>query len=606
MLSTMDTQPIRTKLFKLSIYDEKNFVLSFYSLDADTYRYAHDLVAGFPERRYRKSLSAWIIPFTESTFDYLTEHFHEDEYDLDEDAKVVSDYHLKTRISLTEREKRRWQYVYEDKVPEIKYEPYTKGYKHQVVGLDAIHGTEYFGLLFDTGCGKTWVMVNEARWSADERAAAGKGPYRMLVVVPKALRGTWVHELKKHLPPGYDYWVKRTRGGRLYAVQDCIDFCKADARLKILICSYEQVVNMQEELKKMRFHLMACDEITHAKNPSAKRTKAITEVGRSCERRAMMTGTIVANNILDVFAPFRFLRDGCLGYDTFAHFKRRYAKISTTDSGWEQITGTQNLAELKGRMAKCSFVVRKKDCLDLPKKEFQLHPVEMADKQRELYDNMVKNCVADLDEHMGEGGTASAEIILTQFLRMSQICAGFVRNEELQDIAIKGGNVKIQMLEEIIRSLPHDSRFLVWTRFTWTADRIKELLASMNIEHGELKGRTSEKKRDQYVESFNSPNGIRAIVGEPGCAGYGLTLLGTENRPCSDVIYLDCDFSSLKRQQSMDRAHRIGMHCPVTYHDIVCEDSIDLRIAEMLLAKQELGELVKDYSSVRRLLLGDE
>jgi SNF2 family DNA or RNA helicase len=601
----MESPPTRTKLFKLSVYDEKHFILSFHSLDADTYNYAHDLVAGFPERRFRKSLNAWIIPFTESTFDYLTEKFHEDEYDLDADATIVAQYHLKTRVSLTEKEKRRWLYVYEDEVPTIPYEPYTEGYKHQVVGLDAIHGTEYFGVLYDTGCGKTWVLVNEARWSADERHAAGKGALKLLVVCPKGLRGTWMHELKKHLPPDYPYWVKRTRGGRLYAVQDCINFCKAEGRLKILICSYEQVVNMQEELKKMRFHLMVCDEITHAKNPSAKRTKAVTEVGRTADRRAMMTGTIVANNILDVFAPFRFLQDGCLGYDTFANFKRRYAKISTTESGWEQIVGAKNLEELKGRMAKCSFVVRKRDCLDLPEKQFQIHPVEMGDKQRDIYDRMVAHCVADLDEHMGDGGTASADIILTQFLRMSQMCAGFVRNEELEDIPIRGGDVKLQMLEEIVESLPLDSRFLVWTRFTWTADRIRELLNKMGIEHGELKGRTSEKRRDQYVESFNAPNGIRAIVGEAGCAGYGLTLLGTKDRPCSDVIYLDCDFSSLKRQQSMDRAHRIGMHCPVTYHDIVCEDSIDLRIAEMLLAKKELGELVKDYSSVRRLLLGD-
>lgn len=608
-MEVMQEDVVKVKLFTLSLYDERHFILHFASLDAETYNYAHGLVVGFPERRYRKSINAWIIPFSESTFDYLADKFHEEEYEVDSDARVVIDYHMRTRESLTKKEMRRWEYIFDGKVPEIAFKPATEGYKHQVVCLDAWHGSEYFGVLMETGVGKTWVAVNEACWSAEEKVAAGGSAYKLLVACPKSLRGTWMKELQKHLPKGFPYWVKRARGGRVYAVQDCINFVKAkDYKLKILICSYEQVKNMQEELIKMKFDLFVLDESTHIKNPSAKRTKGCNEVGESCARRAIMTGTPVANNVLDLYAQFRFLQHGALGYDTFKGFKNRYAVVSRTHSGWEQIQGFQNIEELKHRMAKCSFVVRKKDCLDLPEKQYILHPIEMGTRQQQMYDQMASEFLTSLEEEMstivGEG-MVSAEIILTQYLRLSQICSGFVKTEEGLEQGIKDGDVKLQALKELIESLNPDSKFIVWSRFTWEVHAITALLDSMDIGWGRLKGMDSEKKRDAAVDGFNADDmKVRAIVGDQGCGGYGLTLLGTKRFPCSDIIYMSNDFSSLKRLQSEDRGHRIGMHGQVTYHDIACEDSMDSVIAERLQSKKDMGDLVKDYNSIRRLLLG--
>ncbi|KKN73361.1 hypothetical protein LCGC14_0401740 [marine sediment metagenome] len=608
-MGIMQEEVTKTKLFTLSVYDERHFILHFASLDAETYNYAHGLVAGFPERRYRKSINAWIIPFTESTFDYLALKFTDEEYEVDSDARVVIDYHMRTRESLSKKEMRRWEYVFDGKVPEIKHEPRTKAYNHQTVCLDAWHGSEYFGVLMDTGVGKTWVAVNEACWSANEKVAAGGSAYKLLIACPKSLRGTWMAQLNEHLPEGYPYWVKRVRGGRVYAVQDCINFVKVkDYKLKVFICSYEQVKNMQEELIKMKFDLFVLDESTHIKNPGAKRTKGCNEVGDSCSRRAIMTGTPVANNVLDLYSQFRFLQDGCLGYDTYKGFKNRYAVVSRLESGWEQIQGYQNIEELKHRMAKCSFVVRKKDCLDLPEKQYMLHPVEMGPRQQSMYDQMAQHFLTTLEEDMstvvGEG-MVSAKIILTQYLRLSQICSGFVKTEEGDEVGIKDGDVKLQLLKELVETFDPNNKFIVWSRFTWEVNAITDLLDAMGVGWGRLKGKDSEKKRDAAIEGFNRDDlDVRVIVGDQGCGGYGLTLLGTKDHPNSDIIYLSNDFSSLKRGQSEDRGHRIGMHGTVTYHDIACEDSMDYVIAKRLQSKKEMGDLVKDYESIRRLLLG--
>jgi SNF2 family DNA or RNA helicase len=61
----------------------------------------------------------------------------------------------------------------------------------------------------------------------------------------------------------------------------------------------------------------------------------------------------------------------------------------------------------------------------------------------------------------------------------------------------------------------------------------------------------------------------------------------------------------LKRAQSEDRSHRIGMKLPVTYIDIVCEDSIEERICTVLQKKKELNDMIRDFKNIKTFLLGD-
>ena len=53
----------RPKLFQLRVWDDKRFALKFKNLDSETFRYAHELVTEFPERRFNRDLKAWLIPW---------------------------------------------------------------------------------------------------------------------------------------------------------------------------------------------------------------------------------------------------------------------------------------------------------------------------------------------------------------------------------------------------------------------------------------------------------------------------------------------------------------------------------------------------------------
>ena len=88
---------------------------------------------------------------------------------------------------------------------------------------------------------------------------------------------------------------------------------------------------------------------------------------------------------------------------------------------------------------------------------------------------------------------------------------------------------------------------------------------------------------------------MRFFVGNPTTGGYGLNL--TEAKT---VVYFSNNYNLEVRQQSEDRAHRIGQKNNVTYVDIVTKGTIDEFILKSLKKKlqisaQTLGEEVLEF-----------
>ena len=88
---------------------------------------------------------------------------------------------------------------------------------------------------------------------------------------------------------------------------------------------------------------------------------------------------------------------------------------------------------------------------------------------------------------------------------------------------------------------------------------------------------------------------MRFIVGTPQTGGYGITL--TE---ASTMIYYSNGYDLEKRQQSEARIDRIGQKRPMTYIDIIAEDTVDERIVKALrkkinIATQVMGEELKAW-----------
>ena len=101
--------------------------------------------------------------------------------------------------------------------------------------------------------------------------------------------------------------------------------------------------------------------------------------------------------------------------------------------------------------------------------------------------------------------------------------------------------------------------------------------------------------KDKIILEISVDPKCRFLVGTPSTGGYGLTLTAA-----STMIYYSNGYDLEKRQQSEARIDRIGQEKPMTYIDIICEDTVDDRIVKALrkkinIATEIMGEQLKDW-----------
>ena len=298
----------------------------------------------------------------------------------------------------------------------------------------------------------------------------------------------------------------------------------------------------------------------------------------------MLTGSPVTKSPLDLYSQCEFLNKNALGHSSYWSFQGRYCKLVRRTMGahsFNQIVGYQNLDELNGIIEPFSFRVRKEDCLDLPDKVYLRREVELTPEQKQVYETMKRAAIAEL-----EGSIISASTVLTQLLRLQQICSGFVNTDDGSFKELPSN--KLQELMDVVEET--DGKIIIWANFTHNIKAIAEALAK---EYGPdtvatYYGDTATDDRQTIVTRFQDPNSkLRFFVGQPRTGGYGLTL--TEART---VIYYSNGFDLEVRLQSEDRAHRIGQRSNVTYVDIVVPGTVDEKILVALRSKINIATQV--------------
>ena len=104
---------------------------------------------------------------------------------------------------------------------------------------------------------------------------------------------------------------------------------------------------------------------------------------------------------------------------------------------------------------------------------------------------------------------------------------------------------------------------------------------------------------------FQNDNDCKFIVGTIGAMCTGITLTaGTV------VIFLDEPWTMANKQQAIDRCHRIGTNSNITVYTIMCKNTIDERIHDIIYKKGQLsdmiidGHIVGDKAQIFNYLLG--
>jgi SNF2 family DNA or RNA helicase len=477
----------------------------------------------------------------------------------------------------------------------MRYKFKFKPYEHQLEALEKSWTKEYYALFMDMGTGKSKVLIDNIAMLYDKGEIDSA-----LIIAPKGVYRNWERkELPTHLPDHVKANIVTWSPEKTKKKQEELDTLnKPTEELQIFLMNVEALsskrgVEIADKFLLCHRAMLAVDESTTIKSRTANRTKSIIKLGKSAPYRRILTGSPVTKSPLDLFTQCEFLNNNALGHTSFWTFQNRYAKMVRKNMGahsFNQIVGYQNLSELNELIEDFSFRVRKEDCLDLPDKVYTKRLVELTPEQRKLYDQLKRNALAIIE---GEG-MISASTILTQLLRLQQVCSGFAKLEDGRMIKVPSNKLTelMSLLEET------DGKAIIWGNFTHDLEIIGEALAKQyGPESVELfYGGTPGEERQLIVERFQDKDDpLRFFVGQPRTGGYGLTL--TEAKT---VVYYSNGYDLEVRLQSEDRAHRIGQVNKVTYVDIVADNTSDEKILRALRSKidissQVLAEGYKDW-----------
>jgi SNF2 family DNA or RNA helicase len=337
--------------------------------------------------------------------------------------------------------------------------------------------------------------------------------------------------------------------------------------------------------------MMAIDESTTIKTPTARRTKNIVGIGKHAKYRRIMTGSPITKNPLDLYTQCEFLDPWLLDFTSYYAFRNRYAEMKTMHlrgRSIQVVSEFKNLGELSETVKTFSYRVLKEDCLDLPPKNFIKRHIQLTPAQQKLYKQMKDQALAILN-----GKVSSTMTVLTQLMRLHQITCGHFTADDGTEQEVESNRMKelMSILEET------DGKAILWANYQRD---IKGIVDNIVKKYGpesvvDYYGLTPQEDRQDNIRKFQNNPECRFLVGTPQTGGYGITLT-----QANTVIYYSNGYDLEKRLQSEDRAHRIGQKKTVTYIDLICEDTVDEKIVKALrdkinIASEVMGEELKEW-----------
>ena len=476
----------------------------------------------------------------------------------------------------------------------MNYKFKTKPYKHQLDALQDSWDKENFAYFMEMGTGKSKVLLDNAAMLYDKGKING-----LLIIAPKGVYKNWFDsEIPTHLPnhifKKMVLWKTSDKSKKQQLLLNTLFETGSEFHILLMnVESFSKGDGAAFAYKFLSCHnaMIAIDESTTIKTPTSNRTKNILALREHAKYRRILTGSPVTKSPLDLFSQCEFLDPWLLGHTSYWTFKSRYAvtrKIQVQGRQVEIVVGYRNLGELSEKIQPFSKRVLKDDCLDLPKKTFMKHVVEMTKEQKKVYKQMKEEAIAYLD-----GKVLSSATVMTQLMRLHQItCGHFTPDDgEIKNLPCNRMTELMDILENV------HGKAVIWSHYTHDVKRIIEEIKRVYGEDSVVDyfGQTTSEERSINIKKFQNDDKCRFFVGTTHTGGYGITLTAA-----STMIYFSNGYDLEKRQQSEARIDRIGQTKPMTYIDIISEDTVDDRIVKALrskinIANQIMGEDYKDW-----------
>ena len=396
----------------------------------------------------------------------------------------------------------------------------------------------------------------------------------VLVICPATIKRNWAKEgarwLVKPLP------IRMWDAGREFP---------HPAAPGLHIINYDIIARHVDALSAVDWDTVILDESHRIKNGAAKRTSAAIAIAKRANRVLCLTGTPLLNRPDELWTTVHLLDPQT--WASASYYMKRYCAAHNSKYGWNT-KGHSNLEELNQKL-RASVMIRrlKRDVLvELPAKRRQLVELDPAKygavlAAEQKLTSETKTRVVELKAHLeklnpdkaaAEYKAATKQLNDLTFASFSEIAK--VRHEtalaKVQDV--------VHFAEDALTS---EAKLLIYAHHRDVVESIRRLLVKYNPVV--LTGETKQEDRSVIVDKFQTDESVRVFIGSTTAAGVGITLTAT-----STVIFAELDWTPANLNQAEDRSHRIGQSNPVNVYHLLVDGSIDARMAQLVVQKQEV------------------
>lgn len=499
-------------------------------------------------------------------------------------------------------------------------------FPHQRAGVKFLSTARRALLADEPGLGKTAQAIRSLKALHDR----GEDIFPALIVCPNTLKKNWEREFDKWWPgvdvqvisgtatqrraqfdhPAQVYvinWESLRTHSRLapygsIALARCPDCGGHDTRVTHAKCEVHQ-----RELNTINFKAVIADEMHRSKDPKSKQSRALWAATGDADIRFALTGTPVANNVLDMWAILHWISPE--EWPSKTKWIDRMVNTMLNAFGGMMVLGVKPhmeqefYAAINPRMRR---MLKARVLPWLPEVVTERRDVEMSTKQAKAYKQMRENMIALLEKE--DDGLSGEAVVapnpLTQTLRLLQLASSYaevvIDDAGQEKIVLSDPSCKVDALMDDMKNGDFgDDSVAVCAVSRQLIDLLSARLTKEGIEHGLITGAQDGDQRQQAIDDFQSGK-TKWILFTAQAGGVGVTLT-TARR----LIMLQRPWSLVDYKQALDRVHRIGseIHDSVIITDYVTQDTIEERVIDALDTKADnFEQIVRDKAKLLDML----
>ena len=310
----------------------------------------------------------------------------------------------------------------------------------------------------------------------------------------------------------------------------------------VAVTTYESISRFALP-EDFRFSMLVADEAHYAKNPAAKRTQALLLLRRKAERVLFMTGTPLENRVDEMCFLVSCLRPDIAGQ------VKEIKYISSAPQFREKLSPVYLRRTREDVLSELPELIQKEEWCEMSAAEWAHYALSVQAEN---------------------------------FMAMRQVS---------WDVPIRQSS-KAQRLLELCDEAREDGRkIIVFSYFRDTIRAVRELLGKRALEP--ITGAVSPARRQEIVDAFAQAEDGTVLICQVQAGGTGLNI-----QAASVVIFCEPQLKPSLENQAISRAYRMGQLNSVLVYRLLCDNTVDERILELLREKQDVFDSFAEESTV--------